>query len=164
MSDKNTLSEKSMRVDETIKHWRDGYHAIKPAPLASTSLKMSGVWEPEQPSAVHAQIIKIARLSQEYQSTHVDFTEEDFENWLTGKLKEKAAEQTQTMSDEITLAELRPGAVFVTRDNVYAVKSEYHHELQCECILLESGEYAWFKDRDKTLVREVSVEGFRADD
>lgn len=65
---------------------------------------------------------------------------------------------------QTTLAELRPGAVFVTRDGTYAVKSEYRHELQCECVLLASGEYAWFKDRDKTLVREVRVEGFRVDE
>ncbi|BCL83132.1 hypothetical protein ccbrp13_55970 [Ktedonobacteria bacterium brp13] len=61
----------------------------------------------------------------------------------------------------ITLLELRPGAVFVTDDGVYAVKSEYryssHPTAQCECILLDSGEYAHFTNGNQTMVREVQV-------
>lgn len=70
------------------------------------------------------------------------------------------------VNTETTLGQLRPGAVFVTRENVYAVKSEYLNGdlLQCECVLLESGEYAWFKDGDQTIVKEVQVEGFTPDE
>ncbi len=61
----------------------------------------------------------------------------------------------------VMLKDLRPGAVFVTREGVYAVKSEYRYSneplAQCECVLLASGEYAHFRDGNETLVREVSV-------
>src|SRR6266704_184474 len=63
----------------------------------------------------------------------------------------------------VHLRDLRPGAVFVTREGTYAVKSEYFYtgdsESQCECVLLASGEYAHFRDGNETLVREVSVAG-----
>lgn len=59
----------------------------------------------------------------------------------------------------VYLRDLRPGAVFVTREGTYAVKSEYRYSseplAQCECILLASGEYAHFRDGNETLVREV---------
>ena len=60
----------------------------------------------------------------------------------------------------VRLANLRPGAVFVTRDGVMAVKSEYfysNHNPQPQCILLASGEYAHFPELEKTWVMEVSV-------
>jgi hypothetical protein len=67
------------------------------------------------------------------------------------------------VQEEVYLRDLRPGAVFVTREGIYAVKSEYYYtgdsESQCECVLLASGEYAHFRDGNETLVREVSVEG-----
>src|SRR2546430_1819646 len=63
----------------------------------------------------------------------------------------------------VMLKDLRPGAVFVTREGIYAVKSEYRYSseplAQCECVLLASGEYAHFRDGNETLVREVSVAG-----
>ena len=58
------------------------------------------------------------------------------------------------------ISELRNGEVFKTRDGVYAVKSEYHLDNgQCQCILLASGEYAYFADGDRTVVQAVHVEG-----
>lgn len=63
------------------------------------------------------------------------------------------------MPEWTTLNELRYGAIFVTHDGTYAVKSEYRYsndpQSQCLCILLESGEYAHFVDGNKTLVREI---------
>ncbi len=68
------------------------------------------------------------------------------------------------MNDEVTLKDLRPGAVFVTRNGTYAVKSEYYYDngpqSQYQCVLLASGEYAHFPDGNRTLVREVKVDGF----
>lgn len=63
-------------------------------------------------------------------------------------------------SKEVTLEELRPGAIFVTRNGTYAVKSEYRYSSDnrdCQCILLDSGEYAHFPEGNKTMVREVQV-------
>lgn len=58
----------------------------------------------------------------------------------------------------ITLRELREGAVFENRDGVRAVKSEYHYSNgQCECVLLESGEYAHFPAGNQEPVRELVV-------
>ncbi len=58
------------------------------------------------------------------------------------------------------ISELRKGEVFKTRDGVYAVKSEYHLEDgRCMCILLASGEYAYFADGDRTVVQVVHIEG-----
>lgn len=61
----------------------------------------------------------------------------------------------------VRLSNLRPGAVFITRDGVLAVKSEYHYAKnnpQPQCILLVSGEYAHFPELEKTWVLEVVVE------
>lgn len=67
--------------------------------------------------------------------------------------------EEQTTS-EVMLKDLRPGALFVTPKGVYAVKSEYHYPNgECECVLLESGEYAHFPDGNQTLVREVEIDG-----
>lgn len=59
-----------------------------------------------------------------------------------------------------TLENLRPGAVFTTRDRIKAVKSEYHYGnagSQWECILLASGEFADFPDKNATEVRQIIV-------
>lgn len=65
--------------------------------------------------------------------------------------------------EEVMLKDLRPGAIFVTREGIYAVKTEYRYgsevQSQCECILLESGKYAHFKDGNQTLVRQVRIGG-----
>lgn len=59
---------------------------------------------------------------------------------------------------EVTLFELRPGAIFVTRDGVRAVKTQYHYPNgQCECVLLKSGEYAHFEQGNLTMVQEVEA-------
>lgn len=64
------------------------------------------------------------------------------------------------MHGEVSLKELRPGAVFITRNGTYAVKSQYQYNssrnAQCLCILLENGEIAYFADGNNTLVREVN--------
>lgn len=63
------------------------------------------------------------------------------------------------LGDETTIGDLRPGAVFATGSGTYAVKSEYKYSdeasAQYQCILLESGEYAHFKDGNATGVWEV---------
>lgn len=71
-----------------------------------------------------------------------------------------AKDRHPAREDTTTIASLRPGAVFVTPGGVYAVKSEYTIDqgTQCQCILLESGEYAWFEEGDNTRVREVKVD------
>lgn len=59
-----------------------------------------------------------------------------------------------------TLDKLRPGAVFVTRDGIKAVKSEYKYgdgSTQWECILLASGEFADFPEKNQTQVRQIIV-------
>lgn len=61
----------------------------------------------------------------------------------------------QHKDGEVTLFELRPGAIFVT-EGIYAVKSEYYYPNgHCQCVLLESGEYAHFANGNRTRVREV---------
>lgn len=64
----------------------------------------------------------------------------------------------------VRLKNLREGAIFVTEDGHYAIKSEYHHpyrndgkDPRCLCILLESGEYAAPENDD--LVYEVFLVG-----
>ncbi len=58
----------------------------------------------------------------------------------------------------MTLGELPNGAIFETLDGIRAVKSEYHMANgQCECILLESGEYAHFPNGNEEEVREVAI-------
>jgi hypothetical protein len=68
----------------------------------------------------------------------------------------------EQLSERTTLGELRPGAVFVTKDGVLAVKSEYRYGnepgSQCQCVLLASGEYAHFAAKNETEVREIFVE------
>jgi len=74
------------------------------------------------------------------------------------------------MADQkpITLGQLRPGAVFETVSGTYsgtrAVKSEYRYSnepnCQCQCVLLGGGEYAHFKKKNDTLVRELQVGPF----
>lgn len=72
------------------------------------------------------------------------------------------------LGNKTTLGELRKGAIFATEDGVYAVKSEYHNSgpidrvadsedvnLQCQCVLLSSGEYTSFKQGNATVVYEV---------
>lgn len=59
---------------------------------------------------------------------------------------------------ETPLKDLRCGAIFVTRDGAYAVKTEHHHlNGICACILLASGEYANFKHGNLEMVREVRI-------
>lgn len=59
------------------------------------------------------------------------------------------------------LDDLPPGMVFITRDGVMAVKSEYKYgnepDSQWQCILLESGEYAHFHDGNDEQVKALSV-------
>ena len=58
----------------------------------------------------------------------------------------------------MTLDELPPGSIFVTRDGILAVKSEYHLSGgQCECVLLGSGEYAHFPNGNRTEVMPVEL-------
>ena len=59
-----------------------------------------------------------------------------------------------------TLDDLRPGAVFITREGIKAVKSEYKYsdgQSQWECILLASGEFAHFPEKNQTEVRQIIV-------
>ena len=58
----------------------------------------------------------------------------------------------------VTLKEIRPGAVFCTLRGEMAVKSEYTYgDGVCQCVLLESGEYAHFPGRNNELVREIEL-------
>lgn len=62
------------------------------------------------------------------------------------------------LEKETPLKDLRCGAIFVTRNGAYAVKTEYHHlNGVCLCILLASGECAEFKDGNLEMVREVRI-------
>lgn len=69
------------------------------------------------------------------------------------------------MNEWTRLSDLRPGAIFVTRTGILAVKSEYHSSSgHCECILLASGEYAGFDKggldpakHNATEVREIAL-------
>ena len=59
-----------------------------------------------------------------------------------------------------TLEDLRPGAVFETRNGIRAVKSEYRYSNenpQAQCILLTSGECAHFPEGNSTEVRQIIV-------
>ena len=62
----------------------------------------------------------------------------------------------------VTLDDLRTGAIFVTKKGTYAAKSEYRYSndpgSQWQCILLASGEFAHFPEKNRTLVREVKGE------
>lgn len=60
----------------------------------------------------------------------------------------------------ITLEELRRGALFETESGTLAVKSEYRYNNtnpQPMCILLGSGEFAHFPEKQLTKVREVVI-------
>jgi hypothetical protein len=60
----------------------------------------------------------------------------------------------------IPLADLRPGAVFTTKDGILAMKTEYstfNGGIECDCYLLASGEAAHFKNKDKELVSEIQI-------
>lgn len=71
------------------------------------------------------------------------------------------------LGEETTIGDLCPGAVFATGSGTYAVKSEYYYSTidpvadergvncQCQCILLESGEFAHFSHGNATIVWEV---------
>lgn len=58
-----------------------------------------------------------------------------------------------------TLDKLRKGAVFETKDGILAVKGEWTYDTlsQYACIRLDNGAYAYFSDRNETLVREIVV-------
>ena len=61
----------------------------------------------------------------------------------------------------VRLINLRNGAIFETKDGIKAVKSEYRYSnenLECECILLASGEYAHFPHGNDEWVKEILVE------
>lgn len=62
------------------------------------------------------------------------------------------------------LGDIPPGSLFETRDGVKAVKSEYYYGndagAQCQCVLLTSGEYAHFKDKNDEQVRLLSPKEF----
>jgi hypothetical protein len=56
----------------------------------------------------------------------------------------------------ITLKYADNGSLIRTKNGIYAVKSEnYMTNGQCECILLNSGEYAHFPSGNKELVQEL---------
>lgn len=61
----------------------------------------------------------------------------------------------------VTLDELPPGFAFVTQSGVLAFKTEYSYNGinndQCICYLFGSGETAFFKDGNETLVRPVEL-------
>lgn len=63
-----------------------------------------------------------------------------------------------TVEKEVPLKDLRSGAIFVTSDGAYAVKTD-HHFLNgiCACVLLASGEYAQFPKGNLEPVREVRI-------
>ena len=60
-----------------------------------------------------------------------------------------------------TLGSLSPGAVFITKEGILAVKSEYKYsgaaDSQSLCVLLASGEYAHFPNGDMEMVRFVRL-------
>jgi hypothetical protein len=61
----------------------------------------------------------------------------------------------------VRLKNLRKGAIFITKDGIKAVKSEYlysNDNLEIECILLESGEYAHFPNGNNEWVSEIKFE------
>jgi hypothetical protein len=62
------------------------------------------------------------------------------------------------MPDWTTLGELQPGALFRTRAGILAVKSEYYYpNAQSECVLLASGEYAHFPEKNDVEVQEIPL-------
>lgn len=60
------------------------------------------------------------------------------------------------------LSDLPNGAIFTTKDGIRAVKTEYYYtneNRQPMCILLASGEFAHFPEKEKTLVCELYEPG-----
>lgn len=58
----------------------------------------------------------------------------------------------------VSVGALPPGALFRTRDGILAVKSEYHlADGRSQCVLLASGEYAWFPNGDREEAQELSA-------
>jgi hypothetical protein len=65
---------------------------------------------------------------------------------------------------EKRLKDVRPGALFTTRDGTMAVKTAYIHDSgQCKCVRLEDGQSPHFSEGDMTPVREVELEGQAVD-
>lgn len=61
----------------------------------------------------------------------------------------------------VRLENLRNGAIFVTKDGIRAVKSEYRYSNEnpeCECVLLASGEYAHFPSGNNEWVQEIVID------
>lgn len=59
----------------------------------------------------------------------------------------------------VRLEDLPKGAIFETQDGIKAVKTEYHYNSGvCMAVLLASGEYAHFPEKNDTLVREIDIE------
>jgi hypothetical protein len=62
----------------------------------------------------------------------------------------------------LTLEKLPKGAIFETEEGCRAVKSEYHYgnapDSQWQCVLLASGEYAHFPEKNRTRVREILLD------
>jgi hypothetical protein len=66
---------------------------------------------------------------------------------------------------EKRLGDLRPGALFTTRNGIMAVKTAYIHDSgQCKCVRLEDGQSPHFSEGDMTPVREVELVEGRAVD
>lgn len=63
--------------------------------------------------------------------------------------------------EEYTLETLPKGSIFRTADGVYAVKSEYRYtnnpDSQWLCVLLASGEFAHFPEKNATKVERCAV-------
>jgi hypothetical protein len=66
-------------------------------------------------------------------------------------------EVVEKQEKEVTLRELRPGAVFVTRDGIYAVKGGTFLGDQYECTRLTDGHYVSLAHGNETLVKEVKL-------
>lgn len=70
------------------------------------------------------------------------------------------SEEAMRADEWVTLEELRPGAIFETESGSLVVKSEYRYDSknpQPLCILLGSGEFAHFPQKQLTKVREILV-------
>ncbi len=68
-------------------------------------------------------------------------------------------------AEQMTLDELPEGSLFETLDGVLAVKSEYKYsngrDSQWQCVLLASGEYAHFEEKNRTVVRPIDFAALR---
>lgn len=101
---------------------------------------------------------------------HLTNPVDDFAFWTTCPIMSEPAliaqtsESTRTVGvvrgHHTTLGELQAGAIFITQDDILAVKTEYrtfNGGTQCDCYLLASGECAHFPFKDNTIVREVVI-------